>query len=722
MNKKKIMSLIMALVMLVGVFSPLTAFADNTSEPAKPDATHKTKVNIHKVLMDKDAYKGWPEKGKEHDGSEIKNITDYFGTKAKLIAGVQFDIYREAKANEPEGTEKVKGSAIASSVFEADKEYVLVKSVKTEGDTNPKATATLEDGTYYVAENKEKSTYTGTEGEKLTGMKAVPFKLVLPAAMPDGKKNYDEKDELNIYPKNTEDKVVATKDFAKESTETTTKLGNEQVKSKKLNTTEKDPAYENYLAEKDKVNQTVGKEVPYIVKTKIPKDAVLTNLNWSDLMDKGLTFNKNSLSVKIVTDKEIIKDGKIQDAYKNWFTLTNGESGFTLEATPDGLKEINKLAASGEVEFKLNYSATVNEKAVVDTPMDNHITVDYGNKPDGGFEVKNKTKVKVEKTWAKGQAPLDAKVKYFLIDKETGEVIDQVEKSGKDLTHEFTGLDSSKTYIVKEVYDGYRPSYEATTDGVKITNTKTPTTIVPTPPKVETYGKKFVKTNKDDTKKDKNELSRLGGAEFVVKTPEGKFLALKDATTQKTNKDAYETAQDNYTKAMDEANKILAKSEDQRSEAEKAKLTTLQGEESVNGSLKALQKTRDEAYKKLKIQWTTVDKQDDAFKFTSNNDGQFEVMGLEQGEYTLVETKAPAGYAVPSNPDFKFKVGPKTASEREVNIKYEKNDAANNAMVIENTKVTIPQTGGMGTVLFTVVGISLMAGAVVAMKRNREEA
>lgn len=70
-------------------------------------------------------------------------------------------------------------------------------------------------------------------------------------------------------------------------------------------------------------------------------------------MDKGLTFNKNSLSVKIGTDKEIIKDGQIQDAYKNWFTLTNGESGFTLEATTDGLKEINKLAAAGEVEFKL---------------------------------------------------------------------------------------------------------------------------------------------------------------------------------------------------------------------------------------------------------------------------------------------------------------------------------------------------------------------------------
>ena len=41
---------------------------------------------------------------------------------------------------------------------------------------------------------------------------------------------------------------------------------------------------------------------------------------------------------------------------------------------------------------------------------------------------------------------------------------------------------------------------------------------------------------------------------------------------------------------------------------------------------------------------------------------------------------------------------------------------------IGNKKLTIPQTGGIGTVIFTVVGVGLMAGAVMAMKKNREEA
>ena len=678
--KKRFLSLIIALAMMVGVFTPLITSAEGE---------HKTTVNIHKVVMSKDDWANVKEK--EHDGSEIqeKDFKTYFSNSAKLAKGVQFDIYREAKEKEPEGTIKVKGSTIASSVFEADKEYVLVQSVTTDGATNPKATATLVDGTYYVAENKEKSTYTGENGEKLTGMKAVPFKLVLPAAMPDGKKNYDEKDALNVYPKNTEDKVVATKDFAKQSTETTTKLGEEDVKTKKLNNKDKDPAYAEYKEKKDLVNQTVGKTVPYIVKTKIPQNSVLTNLNWSDLMDKGLTYNEKSLNVKIGTDKEIIKNGELQEAYKGWFTLTPNASGFILEATEAGLKEIAKLAKDGDVEFKLNYSATVNEDAVVDKPMDNHITVDYGNKPDGGFDVeKGKTEVSIEKTWAEGQAPANAKVKYFLIEKDTGKVVDQVTKEGKDLSHKFTGLNQDKEYKIVEVFDGYRPTYEKTKNGVKITNTKTPTTIVPTPPQVETYGKKFVKTNNETGEN----AERLQGAQFIVKISDSKYLGLKDAETQKANKEAYDKAQAAYIEAVEK------KADD----------------------IEAKKLARDKAFAALKMQWDYVDDKANAFVFTSNEKGQFEVMGLEQGKYTLVEIKAPAGYAVPSNPEKEFNVGPLTASSREVNINYDKDtDKTNNAQQITNTKVTIPQTGGIGTIIFTAIGLAIMASAIIAIKKRQ---
>lgn len=40
----------------------------------------------------------------------------------------------------------------------------------------------------------------------------------------------------------------------------------------------------------------------------------------------------------------------------------------------------------------------------------------------------------------------------------------------------------------------------------------------------------------------------------------------------------------------------------------------------------------------------------------SNDLGQFEIAGLKDGKYTLVEIKAPEGYALPSNNTFDFNI------------------------------------------------------------------
>ena len=55
-------------------------------------------------------------------------------------------------------------------------------------------------------------------------------------------------------------------------------------------------------------------------------------------------------------------------------------------------------------------------------------------------------------------------------------------------------------------------------------------------------------------------------------------------------------------------------------------------------------------------------------------------------------------------------------------IDYVPSSNKNDAQQVENKNLTIPQTGGKGTILFTIVGIGLMAGAIVAMKKNKEEA
>ena len=143
-----------------------------------------------------------------------------------------------------------------------------------------------------------------------------------------------------------------------------------------------------------------------------------------------------------------------------------------------------------------------------------------------------------------------------------------------------------------------------------------------------------------------------------------------------------------------------------------------------------------------KITWTATKAEATVFKPTN---GEFEVGKLEfskkvkgkpqdiktiefedadANKYQLVEIKAPDGYAKQDDP-IDFIIDNKSSETGEVKIDNKKavDDKTNGThQEIKNKKLTIPQTGGMGTVLFTVVGISLMAGAVVAMKRNREEA
>ncbi|HFH7567675.1 TPA: LPXTG cell wall anchor domain-containing protein, partial [Streptococcus agalactiae] len=55
------------------------------------------------------------------------------------------------------------------------------------------------------------------------------------------------------------------------------------------------------------------------------------------------------------------------------------------------------------------------------------------------------------------------------------------------------------------------------------------------------------------------------------------------------------------------------------------------------------------------------------------------------------------------------------------NIDYVANSNQKDATRVENKKVTIPQTGGIGTILFTIIGLSIMLGAVVIMKRRQSK-
>ncbi|NQM50026.1 LPXTG cell wall anchor domain-containing protein, partial [Streptococcus suis] len=75
--------------------------------------------------------------------------------------------------------------------------------------------------------------------------------------------------------------------------------------------------------------------------------------------------------------------------------------------------------------------------------------------------------------------------------------------------------------------------------------------------------------------------------------------------------------------------------------------------------------------------------------------------------------KSPEGFALPSTPiTFQVQRGSWGTTD-ELNT--------NNFQQVRNKKITIPQTGGIGTLIFTVVGLSTMVFAFIAMKKRQAE-
>lgn len=99
--------------------------------------------------------------------------------------------------------------------------------------------------------------------------------------------------------------------------------------------------------------------------------------------------------------------------------------------------------------------------------------------------------------------------------------------------------------------------------------------------------------------------------------------------------------------------------------------------------------------------------------------------GLAAGDYWIVETDAPEGYNGVTAP---IKVTVTVSGDNDVNNwTISKNDKAETDKVIDienSTGTILPGTGGMGTILFTVIGVALViavAGSFVVSRRRRAE-
>ncbi|WAW15181.1 pilin N-terminal domain-containing protein [Peptostreptococcus equinus] len=679
----RFISTFLAFVMMLTILAPLV------SRAADVDNTTDT-VTLHKMVLDdasisSDKFPGTTGlDGTVYQGGQIADTAKYFGQNSKEVSGVYFalkfaDDYSDSTLR-GQYVKKDTDNLTPKKPLEGTNDITQAVGGLTQNQGIEFKTSGLR-GKFVIVEDRTKSTYKGDDNNKeLTKMKAVPVELTLPIVDKTGVVKV-----AHVYPKNTENAPTTTKKFNKEFTN---KISVENTEIPSI---------------------SVGDEVPYIINSTISEGSTYKTLQWRDEMSKGLTFNKNVV---------IKMDGSVFGTEN--YNIINTQHGFILTLNATGLSKVEAAAKTKEVKFTLEYSATLNSEAQVDVKQPNKVIFDWGNRPTENSTPKSVNpsngKIKATKTW--GEGTVQKEVTFELYKESDGKLINS--KTTTTGSVEFDNLsDTEKYYVIEKYVDGtVIPNYSSSTAGdVQIKNEKNPNPkpIEPEPVSVITHGKKFVKTNNE---KPGNATKPLVGAEFVVTNNEGKFLTYKSDSQMTDEKNAYEQAEKEY---RDELAKVKIDEND-----------TLVYESGASAeTIKQKKDARDLAYKKAKLfyEWkeiqatsneelsnNTVNK---LVKLISNDKGQFEVIGLSKGEYTLREIKAPNGYALTSTQEFKFNVDYNTyTSAGDIDYDNANTTDKKDAMQIRNNRISIPMTGGIGSIIVVVAGIAIVAAGVYLKKRT----
>ena len=107
-----------------------------------------------------------------------------------------------------------------------------------------------------------------------------------------------------------------------------------------------------------------------------------------------------------------------------------------------------------------------------------------------------------------------------------------------------------------------------------------------------------------------------------------------------------------------------------------------------------------------------------ATEMVSANDGKFNIIGLDAGTYVLREEEAPSGFN--KCDDITIVISAQHKETMTTGADLNLTNSKNTLNIIEDKKgSTLPETGGIGTTIFYVVGVVLMLGAGVLLITKR---
>ena len=407
-------------------------------------------------------------------------------------------------------------------------------------------------------------------------------------------------------------------------------------------------------------NVSIGDTVNFKIDAKVPENAGSYNYFYfviNDTLDPGLTLIPTSIKVF---------DGTTELAATAYSVKTGtAASPKTFQV---GLTDAKSLAGK---TITVKYSATLNENAEIgEVPNKNTSTVTFSNNPNHDYDGQNNPGFPAgEDVNATGETPQSVTETYT-----TGIEIQKVDQDGNVLTGaEFTITGNSTEIVLVS-------SEEFTADEsgkyYKLKN--------------GTY------TTQEPVTADYMKPAGAGATEgYVVDAAyEGADKVVIDGTTYRP----YAPATDGDANVF-----ILVKAN-----ADQYDSTTTKYKKTISYTQKNTT-TGTEA------------------KAEVGADGVVRFVGLGAGEYTISETKTPTGYN--TLPDMKINISftANPTGEGAVHWSKTSGDATYNAetgvfeVTIENQKGSeLPETGGIGTVIFYVLGSLLIVGCgIVLISRRR---